>query len=97
MQYLPEKVKIGGLVFEVILKEKLNSNPGSTVLGKLVYLEQKIYINSTATLEIQKQALYHEMIHAMMIHLAEFEINDNERFVRRLANLLYQVFQENNF
>ncbi|MTI62261.1 MAG: hypothetical protein FH762_20140 [Firmicutes bacterium] len=67
---LPEKVKIGGINYEVLLvplkSEELNYGDA---IGSIIHSECKIWINKEMPLQKQQETLLHEIIHAYVCHL----------------------------
>ena len=62
------------------------------LLGRIDYTRCEIMINKNATDEIKQEALYHEIIHGILMHLGYDEENNDERFVRGLSNAINQIF-----
>lgn len=90
---IPDKVKIGGHVLNVIITNDSDSiaynEIGKTVLGKNV-----IYINSNYPQSRQEEALLHEMIHNCLFDLKE---EQDEQMVERLGGYFYMVLKDNQF
>lgn len=85
------KVNICGLTYIVDEKEDV-FNSDATHFGQITYTESKILINKDITEDKKKETLCHEILHGILHHLGEFELNDNESFVSRLANGIAQSF-----
>lgn len=88
---IPEKVNICGITHRVI---KCEDNFDIDLhLGQINYPSATIKINCNACEEMQMQALFHEMLHGMLIQIGRNEESQDECFVQSLSNALYQSFQ----
>lgn len=62
-------------------------------LGLIKYGEGVIRINAALTPELQMQALFHEMVHGMLVLIGRDDAGSDEQLVQGLANAMYQSFQ----
>ena len=88
---IPEKVNICGIPHNVILCE--DNFDTDLHLGQIRYADAEIRINKNAAEPMQMQALFHEMLHGMLIQIGRNEESQDETFVQSLSNALYQSFQ----
>lgn len=88
---IPKKVNICGIPHKVILCE--DNFDTDLHLGQIKYAAAEIRINNNASPEMQMQALFHEMLHGMLIQIGRNEESSDEYFVQSLSNAMYQSFQ----
>lgn len=88
------KIKILNLEFEVIEKECIEH--GSTLIGQILHLEQKIYMLKSLSEERKKIVLIHEILHSVLDQLGFEAQHDDEHLIQSLATSLYQVFKNNH-
>ena len=88
---IPEKVNICGIPHNVILCE--DNFDTDLHLGQIRYANAEIRINKNAAEPMQMQALFHEILHGMLIQIGRNEESQDECFVQSLSNALYQSFQ----
>ena len=61
-------------------------------LGQVDYATAKIRINKKASSEVQNEALCHEVLHAMLIHIGRNDLSADETFVQSLGNAISRSF-----
>lgn len=61
-------------------------------LGQINYDKAEIYINDGLTEELKQEALCHEILHGILMHLGYNEQNQDEQFVQAVANAISQTF-----
>ncbi len=96
---LPEKVKIGPVVYEIIL----TSNPTAQgpegeelpVFGKVVFKECQITIDDTLKPVMQWQCFWHEIFHVIAEQLGL--CNDDEGATDAMAYKVLEVLLDNGF
>lgn len=88
---IPKTVNICGIPHSVILCE--DNFDTDLHLGQISYASATIKINWNASEAMQTQALFHEMLHGMLIQIGRNEESNDECFVQALSNALYQSFQ----
>jgi len=95
---LPNTVKVGAIVYEVSTsRNALLAEDGAS--GDCNYMEARIAIRDDRPVQIQKQLFVHELVHAI-IHATGLETNEiynDENLIRPVANMLLQVFLDNDF
>lgn len=87
---IPKKVNICGIQHTVSLCE--DNFDTDLHLGQIKYADAEIRINKNATEAMQMQALFHEMLHGMLIQIGRNEESNDECFVQSLSNAMYQSF-----
>ena len=83
-------VNICGIPHEIIETEQTIGT--DTTLGQINYGEAKIYINKGIAPQLKKEALCHEIIHGILIHIGRGELSEDECFVQSLGNAINQTF-----
>ena len=84
------KVNICGIPHEIVYeKDKFDTD---LHLGEIKYAEAKIVINEDAAHSVRDEALCHEIIHGILIHIGRNDLTCDEQFVQGLANAVYQTF-----
>lgn len=84
-------VNICGIPHEVIETEDI-FNSDATHLGQIDYLKCNIRINKDMAQTMKREAICHEMLHGMLVHLGYTEQSQDETFVQALANAIMQGF-----
>ena len=85
-----QKVNICGIPHIIEYKEdNFNSD---LHLGDIHYGEAKIQINRGVSKSIQHEALCHEILHGILIHMGRDDLNNDEPFVTCLGNAISQSF-----
>ena len=88
---LPSKVNICGIPHTVELCD--DNFDIDLHFGQIKYGKALIRINRNVTEELQMQALYHEMLHGILVHIGRVEESQDEQLVQALANAMYQSFE----
>lgn len=91
-----DKIKVGGIVYDVEFKE-LDAENGIQ-LGWCNYVKSKFEINNhNISEQKQEQTIIHEMTHAI-IHEAGLDFGDDEEsIVNHISLVLHQVLKDNDF
>ena len=84
------KVNICGITHEVIECE--DTFDIDTHFGMITYKDAVIKINKDMPVDMKKEAICHEILHGMLVHLGYDEYSQDERFVQALANAINQTF-----
>lgn len=84
-------VNICGIPHEVIEKDDI-FNATELHFGQIDFKKCEICIAKESTHEVKHEALCHEMLHGMLIHLGFVEQSNDEHFVQALANAINQSF-----
>ena len=84
------KVNICGIPHKVIYcKDEFNTD---THYGQIDYGKAVIKISEDISKEQQDEALCHEILHGILVHLGKTELSGDEEFVQCLSNAIYQSF-----
>ncbi len=90
-----DKIKVGGIVYDVEFKE-LEADQG-VQLGWCKRAQTLIEVNNhNISKQLQQQTLIHEMTHAILFE-AGLELENEEDAVNRIALVLHQVLKDNDF
>lgn len=65
-------------------------------LGQINYNEAEILINQDSHPGIKKEALCHEMVHGILVHLGYQDMANDEQLVQALGNAICQGFEIKN-
>lgn len=88
---IPEKVKVGGMVYTVNLTENLIN--GMTFIGETNPELAVINIRESIDPNRQRSTFIHELLHAVATHLGYVE--HDEKQIDEFANALYAVIVDN--
>lgn len=83
-------VNICGIPYQVVESEDYFDVDAH--FGQIDYKRATIRINNGLTPEIKNEALCHEMVHGILVHLGYSEQAQDEQFVQALGNALNQGF-----
>lgn len=87
------KVNICGIPHKVIyFKDEFNTD---THYGQIDYGKAVIKISEDISKEQQDEALCHEILHGILVHIGKDELSQDEEFVNVLSNAIYQSFIPN--
>lgn len=87
-----DKVKIGGIVYQIKIKNDLVGETGNW--GETNLKKTTIALDSNMSKQRTDQTLVHEIVHGIFEE-AGFEQNEDK--VNRLGIVLYQVLKDNDF
>lgn len=90
---LPEKIKIGGLTFEVILCDR-PSDVHADYTGLINFENLHIRVNQSLAQGQSEKVLVHEIVHGILAH-CNLKMDGEEDFVERFSEALYQVLKDN--
>jgi hypothetical protein len=91
---IPSSVKIGAQEYPVSFETK--ETLGDNLLGECGYHAPFIKVLDSLPECRKQQAFIHEMVHVLLFEAGfTWNIYDNEKVVRPLANMLYQVLKDN--
>ena len=85
------KVNICGIPHGVVYCED-NFNL-DTHFGQIDYGKAIIKISKDVSKEQQDEALCHEILHGILVHIGKAELSQDEEFVTCLSNAIYQSFK----
>lgn len=87
------RVNICGIPHEVIyVNDEFNTD---THFGQIDYGKAIIKISKDISKEQQDEALCHEILHGILVHIGKGELSQDEEFVNVLSNAIYQSFIPN--
>ena len=86
-----KKVNICGIPHEIIYCDD-NFNV-DTHFGQIDYGRAIIKISNEISKEQQTEALCHEILHGILVHIGKHELAQDEEFVQCLSNAIYQSFE----
>lgn len=84
------KVNICGIPYKVI--EYPDNFDADTHFGQIDYKMAEIRINKDMAEEIKEEAICHEIVHGMLVHLGYNDLSQDEQFVQALGNAIHQSF-----
>ena len=74
---------------EEIVDEDINC------LGMIDYKKQDIYIKKSLKTDLRNVTIIHEILHGILQHTGNDELNQDEDLINRLSTSIYQVFKNN--
>jgi len=86
---LPKQITLMGIPIEIVVKNDMIES--TSHIGIADYINQKIYIDTSAPKETVEQALVHEICHFILHYMGEDTLRDNEKFIDLMAHLCYQA------
>lgn len=89
---IPKKLKIGGLIYDVILKDR-NKECGVSHYGTTDPSLMKIWIHSGISKQQQESTLIYEILEAINHN---WELRLEHQQISQLETSLYQVLKDNN-
>ena len=84
------KVNICGIPHEIIFCDDNFST--DTHYGQIDYGKAEIRISTNISKEQQGEALCHEILHGILVHIGKGELSQDEEFVNCVSNAIYQSF-----
>lgn len=92
---IPDKVRIGGVDYTVIMEERIIDAEGRALRGQIDYNAAKIKLEPNVQDEQgKKQTLMHEIMHGIAKHFG-LSILDDEDVIDKLATGMYMVISDN--
>lgn len=83
------KVTICGIPYEVESVPVIDEASEGIVQGEIHYSKAEIIIKHGLPSQLKEEVIIHEMVHGILHHIGEAELRDNEDFVQRLTNGIY--------
>lgn len=77
------------------IEEKEDAFDMVTNFGMIDYAKCKITINKDLPKKLYEEALCHEILHGMLVHIGRDDLSGDEQFVQSLANAISQSFKAN--
>ena len=84
-------INICGIPHEIIYCE--DSFNTDTHFGQIDYGKAVIKLSKDISKEQQAEALCHEVLHGMLVHIGRDDLSHDESFVQCLSNAIYQSFK----
>lgn len=91
---IPEKVRIGGIEYQVVLENRLNDGE-KMLAGQIRYMTGEIAIDSVLGYEQRCLTLWHEIMHGIEDEMQLRLGDEQERIIDAFARGVYQVLQDN--
>jgi len=90
-------VNVLGIVYSVQFKNnpKLTGEPDGSVWGYTDYVNAKIVLRKGITEQQQEKTFLHELMHAILHEMSQFEYCQDEILIGSLETGLYQVMKDN--
>jgi hypothetical protein len=93
---MPDSVSICGVDFKVVKHRNLKGSSGEWLYGKVDFPTMTIRIAETDGTDkikptMQRQTLWHEVLHAVLEMSGDRKMSEDEAFVTRVSNLLHQA------
>lgn len=89
------KVNICGMSHEVI---EVEDNFDTMLnMGMIEYSNQRIKINKDMSESMKDEALCHEMVHGILVHIGRQDLSTDETLVQALGNAIWQGFEIRKF
>ncbi len=85
-----KKISICGIPNTI--EEKEDAFDMDTHFGIIDYTRCKIFINKALPKKLYDEALCHEVLHGMLVHIGRDDLSSDETFVQSLANAISQSF-----
>ena len=89
--FLPT-INILGIDFKVKQVEVIDESNEGITEGKLLYSQGVILLKKSLPLDIKRQVLVHEVVHAILIQIGRNDLSDDETFVQTLAIAVDNTF-----
>jgi hypothetical protein len=97
---IPKKVKVGERWYSVEVVEAMEDK---YAMGEVLYKQRAIHLRSKNTTgqrykraEVQ-ETFWHELVHAILVDMGEFKLNNRETFVEQFAIRLSKAIQSARF
>jgi len=91
---IPERVRVGGVWYRVVLEEEMVSEEGIELLGQHDYGRLQLRLSLATEPELRPFVLFHEVLHAC-ITVCGGDSRQEEALVTGLAHVLLQALREN--
>lgn len=97
-KFIPRSFNLGGTKVKVEVVDRLSGNMlGTCSTSQSVIQIAKQYMIDNECREQSSQSItntfYHELVHGILQMMAEFELDENEKFVQNFANLLCEAMK----
>lgn len=85
-------IKICGILYKIIECGDC-FNAEATHFGQVDFLKAEIRINKDMAEAVKQEALAHEIVHAILVHIGRSDLSEDEVFVQAFANAINQTFK----
>lgn len=85
------KCNICGIPHQIVEVEDVFDEDGSH-FGQIDYKTATIKICKDMTADIKDMTLFHEIVHGILVHIGEFELTQDEKFVQNLSLAIRDTF-----
>ncbi len=92
---LPATIRIGDIRYNVLEADRPADDPNDMVLGEIVFSSVRIYINPEQDAQIQRQTLWHEIVHGILHHAGQDHTENHEALVIALGYGLCSLVRNN--
>lgn len=96
-KFIPRSFNLGGTKMRVELVNIFDTTLGNCSTSQSVIQVAKQYMIDNKPKEQSEQSMintfYHELVHGILQMMAEFELDENEKFVQNFANLLCEAMK----
>lgn len=89
---IPKRFKLHGETISIIFSDRIGSNNDADGLASHRFNEI-ILTKDALNKKYLEKVFCHEMIHYILEHMEETELNKDEKFVSLFSNLLYQAIE----
>lgn len=62
-------------------------------LGMVDYKTGEIILNKDMSHDVRESVLYHEILHAILVHIGRDDLSEDEVLVTSLSNEIFQMFR----
>ena len=85
------KIKICGVTHEIV--ECKDNFDFDAHFAQIDYKACEIRVNQDMSQDAKEEAICHEIVHGMLVHLGYTEQSQDEQFVQALGNAIFQTFK----
>lgn len=85
-------INICGIPYTVIECDD-SFNTDAKHFGQVDFLKAGIRINKDMAEAVKQEALVHEIVHAILVHIGRSDLSEDETFVQSFANAINQTFE----
>lgn len=95
MLKIPNQIQIGGTTFDIEFIDRTGGNN----MGRTNYASTHITIAKNVDMDVASESsmqgtFFHEIVHAILEELGEYDLSSDERFVQSFSTILNQFTQQ---
>lgn len=91
------KVKLNSTTYKISQQNNLTAGDDEvSCCGYLDEYKNRIVIDKGLPKHVKTLTLIHELTHALLIEMGEYELTNDERFVEGFSRQIYSFLQNNN-